>query len=335
MDKERTPEISVIIVNWNGRALLEECLQSLEDQTFQDFEIILVDNGSTDGSAAWVEKNHPRVRLLALGSNTGFSAGNNAGLDLARGEFIALLNNDTKAEAGWLEALYRGICSDGRIAACDSMVLYYDQPGLIWSAGGVYTIAGSVSPRLYQQPDRGPGQGPQDVFIAVACAAIYRMKVVREIGLFDEAYFNGYEDVDWSFRAHLSGHRIVNVPAARVYHKVSSTQIHNSPDFVYNGQRNVSATFIKNMPGWLFFKYLPLHLAYALGSFWYFAKVGQAGAFLRAKRDLVRQIPALVSQRNAIQTGKTVSSGAIDGLLEKNWLTAKVSKYRKNDHAKG
>jgi len=329
------PLISVIVVNWNGRALLEECLHSLEKQTFKDFEIILVDNGSSDDSAEWVRSHYPLVKLLALKTNTGFSAGNNAGLGLARGEFIALLNNDTKVEPGWLEALYQCIRADERIAACDSMVLYYDQPGLIWSAGGIYTIAGSVSPRRYQQPDNGPGQGPQDVFIAVACAALYRKKVIQEIGFFDETYFNGYEDVDWSFRAHLFGYRIVNVPAARVYHKVSSTQIHNSPGFVYNGQRNVSATFIKNMPGRLFFKYLPLHLAYVLGSFWYFLKVGQSGAFIRAKCSLIRQISLLISQRNALQARKTISPDAIDGLLEKKWLDAKINKYRKNNHAKG
>ncbi len=329
------PLISIIIVNWNGRALLEECLQSLEDQTFQDFEIILVDNGSTDGSAEWVRSHYPLVRLLALKTNTGFSAGNNAGLKLARGEFIALLNNDTKAEPGWLEALYQCILTDQSIAACDSMVLYYDRPDLIWSAGGIYTIAGSVSPRWYRQPAEGKSQEPQDVFVAVACAALYRRSVIREIGFFDEDYFNGYEDVDWSFRARLLGHRIINVPAARVRHKVSFTQVHNSTSFVYNGQRNVSATFIKNMPEGLLPKYLPLHLAYALGSFWYFLKVGRAGAFLRAKYLVLRTLPALAVKRRAVQKLRTVTEAEVEEMLEKKWLGAKIGKFRLKDPDKG
>jgi GT2 family glycosyltransferase len=334
-DKSPRPQVSVIIVNWNGKVLLEECLGSLEKQTFRDFELILVDNGSTDGSAAWVEKNCPGIRLLALKTNTGFSAGNNAGLKLARGEFIALLNNDTKAEPDWLEALYRCIKSDDSIAACDSLVLYYDRPDLVWSAGGIYTIAGSVSPRWYREPAEEKSNEPREVFAAVACAAIYRKSAIREIGFFDEDYFNGYEDVDWSFRAHLSGYRIVNVPAAKVYHKVSFTQVHNSHNFVYHGQRNVSATFIKNMPDGLFLKYLPLHLAYAAGSFWYFLKVGRSGAFIRAKYDLLRQLPALISKRRMIQYRRTVSSAAVEGLLEKKWLGAKIGKFKLKDPARG
>ena len=178
-------EISVIIVNWNGLALLDECLRSLESQTFQNFEIILVDNGSTDGSAEWVKGHHPGVRLLELKTNLGFSAGNNAGLGLARGEFIALLNNDTKAEPEWLEALYKCLKADDSIAACDSRILYYDQPRLIWSSGGSYTVSGSVSARLNREPDQMKDQTPVDVFIAVGCAALYRKKGIDQIGFFD------------------------------------------------------------------------------------------------------------------------------------------------------
>lgn len=333
--KRADPHISVIVVNWNGIALLDECLRSLEEQTFKGFETILVDNGSTDGSAEWVARQYPLVRLLRLGSNTGFSAGNNAGLRIARGEYIALLNNDTRVEPGWLAALHRRISVDGRIAACDSKVLYYDRPHIIWSAGGVYTKAGSVQARWNRHADGAGHEWPSDVFIAVACAAIYRKTAIDAIGFFDEDFINGYEDVDWSFRAHLAGYRIVNEPAARVYHKVSSTQVHNSPQFVYQGQRNVSATFIKNMPAQLLLKFWPLHCAYMMGSLIYFAKVGQLPAFLRAKRDLIIGLPALWRKRKGIQDRPNLAAPAVERLLEKRWLGAKFQKYGDIGHAAG
>jgi len=334
------PEVSVIIVNWNGRELLEECLRSLSAQTFRDFEVILVDNGSSDGSAEWVEKNHPEAAVLRLKQNLGFSAGNNAGLKLARGRFIALLNNDTKAEPGWLEALHRGISADQQIAACDSMVLYYDRPDLIWSAGADYTVAGSVSARHHLQPaarmpEKEGSSSPADVFVAVACAAIYRKKVIEEIGLFDEDFFNGYEDVDWSFRAHLFGHRIVNQPQAIVRHKVSSTQVHNSPEFVYHGQRNVGAVFLKNMPGWLLFKYSWLHLAYSLGSLVYFARAGRLTSFLRAKRDLLGMLPGILRKRKKIQAGRVLETAQVEALLSQDWLHAKTRKFLGGDPSAG
>lgn len=332
---QAAPQISVIIVNWNGLALLDECLGSLKGQTFRDFEIILVDNGSTDGSAEWVRRHHPGVKLLELESNLGFSAGNNQGLKIARGKFIALLNNDTKADPGWLEALHHCIQSDDRIAACDSKILYYDRPGLVWSLGGSYTVAGSVFARHHREPDEKADKNPADVFIAVACAALYRKKVIDGIGFFDEDFFNGYEDVDWSFRARLSGFRIVNEPKAVVWHKVSSTQVHNSPEFVYHGQRNVSAVFIKNMPGLLLFKYWPLHLAYGLGSFLYFARAGRLKAFLRAKRDFLEMLPELTRKRKKVQARRALNPAEVEALLEKRWLGVKAKKFKNPNLASG
>jgi len=322
-----TPEISVIVVNWNGRPLLDECLSSLQAQTVRGHEVILVDNGSADGSAEWVARNHPRVRLLRLRSNLGFSGGNNAGLALARGRYIALLNNDTRVEPGWLAALHRRIESDQRIAACDSKVLYHDRPGTIWAAGADYTVAGSVQARGNGLKDSPGSAESGEVFVAVACAAIYRRSAIEEIGFFDETFFNGYEDVDWSFRAWLSGYRIFNEPAARVYHKVSSSQVHNSPGFVYHGQRNVSATFLKNMPSPLLRKYWPLHLAYAAGSAAYFARIGRGGAFLKAKGDVLSRLPEIMSRRRLVQSLRRSSDAEIESRLVRKWLGAKKGKF--------
>jgi GT2 family glycosyltransferase len=249
-------------------------------------EIVLVDNGSTDGSLEWVTHHYPDVRLLPLATNCGFCGGNNAGINSARGDYVVLLNNDTEVAPDWLEQLYTPICADERIAACDSKVLYFDRRDMIWSSGGTYSIAGTTTFRLHMQTDGPEFQQPADVFVAGACSAIYRKSILMEIGLLDEDFFAGYEDVDWSFRARLRGFRIVNVPASKVYHKVSATHQYNSNSYVRNGQRNVTAVFVKNMPSGLLLKYWPLHLIYVLGSAAYFTKIGRGNAFLKAKLKL-------------------------------------------------
>src|SRR5581483_38878 len=115
--------ISVIVVNWNGKSLLSDCLNSLRAQTFPDFEVIVVDNGSTDGSAQFVQAAFPEFKLIALDQNLGFAGGNNAGIRVAGGEWIALINNDATAEPGWLSALHRAVTADDRIGFAASRVV--------------------------------------------------------------------------------------------------------------------------------------------------------------------------------------------------------------------
>jgi hypothetical protein len=320
--------VSVIILNWNGRHLLPDCLGSLARQTWRDFETILVDNGSEDGSANWVRANYPEVRVMRLNSNRGFCGGNNAAIRTAAGEYIVLLNNDTMVENNWLENLCQAIKSDPQIAACDSKILYFDERDKIWMSGGDYSIAGTVDRRWARQLDGDEFRQSADVFLACACAAIYRKGVFDKIGLLDEDFFTGYEDLDWSFRAHLYGYRIVNVPSARVYHKVSATWGFNSEMFVRNGQRNVSAVFIKNMPAPLLIRYLPLHLIYIGGSMVYFSKIGRGSAFFRAKWDFLKQLPLLWRKRRQIQRRRRASSAEIDSLLDRNWFKSKFDKLK-------
>ena len=321
--------ISVIILNWNGRLLLPDCLESLARQTWKEFETILVDNGSEDGSADWVQANYPKVRVIRLNSNRGFCGGNNAGIRAAAGEYIVLLNNDTLVENNWLENLYQGIKFDPQIAACDSKILYFNERDKIWKSGSGYSIAGTPNDRFYGQLDNREFQKPVDIFAACACAAIYRESVFDEIGLLDEDFFTGYEDLDWSFRARLRRYRIVNVPSARVYHKVTATIGFNSEMFVRNGQRNVSAVFVKNMPTSLLIRYLPLHLIYIIGSMIYFLKVRRGCAFFLAKWDFLKQLPTLWRKRRQIQKQRLASSAEIDSLLDRNWFWSKMDKLKR------
>jgi GT2 family glycosyltransferase len=322
------PKVSVIVVNWNGRHLLEDCLASLRCQTFRDSEVILVDNGSGDGSVEWVAAHYPEIRIVALGTNKGFCGGNNAGIRVARGEYIVLLNNDTEVEPDWLGELVRYIAGDRSIAACDSKILYFDQRNIIWSAGAIYTIAGSAGCRGHGCTDSTITE-PAEVFAANACSAIYARRVLDEIGDLDEDFFAGYEDVDWSFRARLRGYRVVNVPSSRVFHKVSSTHRYNSPTYVYHGQRNVTAVFVKNMPTRLLLQYAGLHLLYVGGSLLYFARIGRLRAFLRGKWHVLRQWPKLWRKRQEIQRARSIHASGVDQLLSRNWMGPKLRKFRK------
>jgi len=322
-----TPRVSIIILNWNGLHLLSDCLSSVFAQTYKDFEVIVVDNGSTDGSQQWITKHYPQVSLVCLNENKGFCVGNNVGIMHSRGEYIVLLNNDTKVEPGWLHPLVSAMDDDLTVAACDSKILYFDQPALIWTSGAEYAISGSVTGRGHYQQDTGAYSVVTEVFAAVACSAIYRRTVLDQIGWLDEDFFAGYEDIDLSFRARLAGYRILNVPESRVYHKVSATHVFNSYDYVFRGQRNVTYVFIKNMPGSLLIKYLPLHFAYMIGSSAYFARCTRLPAFLKAKWAVVKNLPTLMNKRKAVQSQRSVSSTTFDSLLKKDWLASKLSKF--------
>lgn len=322
------PAVSVIVVNWNGKHLLPDCLDSLSRQTFADFEVVLVDNGSADGSVEFVAVKYPDVRIIALSENLGFCGGNNAGIRATRSEYVVLLNNDTEVEPDWLAELWAYMVAHPGTAASDSKVLYFDRRNILWGAGAEYSAAGTAACRGQGLPDGPDFMFPREVFGAVACSAIYRRAALEDVGLLDEDFFAGYEDVDWSFRARLRGYSIANVPSSRVYHKVSATHVHNSERFVYHGQRNVVAVFVKNMPAPLFYLYLPLHLFYGLGAAVYFVAIGRGRAYLRGRRDALLSLPHLLRKRRGVQAGRTVASWAIASRLDRSWFREKANKFR-------
>ena len=321
------PLVSVTVLNWNGRHMLEACLAALRAQTFRDFEVIVVDNSSTDGSAEWVAAACPEARLIRLESNQGFSAGNNAGMRAARGRYLALLNNDAEADPGWLAALVGALEAHPAAGACDSTVYFHDRPDQLWAAGGEYTISGGVLHRGYgRQAADGDPAAEADVFIAIACAVLYRREALDKVGLFDEDYFNGYEDVDLSFRLHAAGYRVLNAPGAVVRHRVSQTTKVNSPFYVFHGQKNVLETFVKNMPGALLIKYGPLHLAYTLGALAYFARRGRLGAALGGKWYVLRHWGRLMAKRRETQRLRVASAAELEKKLSRAWLRPKIDK---------
>ncbi|MCG6882076.1 MAG: glycosyltransferase family 2 protein [Deltaproteobacteria bacterium] len=321
---------TVIIVSWNGRHLLPDCLNSLQAQEFKKFETIVVDNGSSDGSVEWVHRHHPEVRVVPLSSNQGFCAANNIGYRLINTKYVALLNNDAVAHPLWLESLVDALEKNNQAGFAASKILHYEKPDTIDRAGDSYTRAGvgllrgrGMSFHTYEKPEW--------IFGACAAAALYRKGMIDEIGFFDEDFFLLHEDVDLSFRAQLKGYRCLYVPAAEVYHKTSSSIVRDSNISIYYGHRNMEWVYLQNMPGRLLGRTIVLHLAHMVGSFIYFSCRGQIRNILRAKWDAFRHIKAVLQKRRRIQKGKRVEDVYIWNLLEsEHFLTRYMTHVQRN-----
>ncbi len=306
--------VSVIVVNWNGKFFLNECLSALSLQTYSPYEVIFVDNGSIDGSIDFVRKNFSWVRICKLQENRGFSGGNLEGLKQCRGELIALVNNDTRADGKWLENLVEPMHVDSTIGICASKILV-DGTKKINSAGDGLTTAGVGFNRGLWK-DRTSYADQESVFGACGGAGLYRRTMLEEIGFLDDDFFLYDEDVDLNFRAQLSGWKCVYVPGAFIYHKVNGTSGRLSDMHVYYHTRNLEFVWIKNMPTGLMLRFAHHKLIQALGSFFYLClRHGKWKAFFRGKRDALRLFPRMLKKRRDIQRQRKVTNKEIKSLL--------------------
>ncbi len=233
------PLLSVIIPNWNGKKFLAESIDSLKGQTFHDFETILVDNGSTDGSADFAEERYGKfIRILRNKENLGFAGGNNIGIQAARGEYIVLLNNDTWADPHWLEELVKATQSDPVIGMWASKVCSYYQRDRIEAAGELIYWDGLCRARGQYERDHGQYNAMEEILFPPGCGAMYRKSLFDGIGLFDEDFFAYADDSEIGIRARLAGWKCLFVPPAIVYHKNSGTAGQYSPLKAFYVERN-------------------------------------------------------------------------------------------------
>jgi hypothetical protein len=250
------PRVAVVIPNSNGAAWLPGCLDALGAQTFGDHEVILVDNGSDDGSAALVRDRYPQVRVLGLPDRAGFAAAVNTGIGAARGEYVAMLNNDTVARPGWLAALVKTLDESApEIGAVASKMLSLDDPHLIDDAGDTLSWSSGAAKIGFGEQASGYTD-PYEVFSVCAGAALYRRSFLDDVGGFDERFFAYLEDVDIGLRGRLLGYRYVFEPRAEVLHKGQGTALRRS-DYVRLITRNRLLLFAKSMPAALLIKHLP------------------------------------------------------------------------------
>ena len=319
------PELSVIIVNWNGKHFLEACLRALQRQTFRDFEAILVDNGSSDGSIEFVRTNFPETRVLSLDENRGFTGGNIAGYSLASGKIVVLLNNDTEAHPRWLEEIHNAATQFPQAGSFASKMMYFDERDRIENCG--FSVATSCTTE-----DLGRGQVDntlwsqlRPVFGACGGAVAYRRSMLDDIGFLDPDFFMVYEDVDLSFRAQLRGYSCIYVPTAIVFHRYRATLKTKPAHQVFYSQRNIEFVYLKNMPMGLILRTLLQRLLYEFGAFIYFTRLGSGLDFLRAKLDVIRHLPELWRKRQQIQSQRTVANDQLRGLMNSTF----ASKWKK------
>ncbi len=245
------PFVSVIVVNWNGKAFLDDCLSSLRNQTFLDFELIVVDNGSTDGSVEIVRSHFPDCLIIRNTSNYGFARGNNQGIEKAKGKYIALLNNDAEAESHWLEELVKVAEEDQRIGMLASKIYLQGGHKIIDNVGHLIYRDGLNRGRGRLEADHGQFEQMEEVLFPSGCAALYRREMLEEIGLFDEDFFAYGDDTDLGLKGRLAGWKCLYVPTAIVFHRYSQSSGSYSP---------FKAFYVERNRVWIAIKYFPLSL---------------------------------------------------------------------------
>jgi GT2 family glycosyltransferase len=322
------PQISVIILNWNGKPFLEDCLGAMKRQSFRDFETILVDNGSKDGSVEYVRTQFPEVKLLALPDNLGFTGGNIAGYAQASGNMVALLNNDTEAHPHWLQELHRASQAYPEAGSFASKMMYFDERDRVENCGFDMGIAGATVDLGRDEPDGPAWAQPRKVFGGCGGAVAYRRKMLDEIGFLDQDFFMTYEDADLSFRAQLRGYGCVYTPGAIVYHRYRATNKKTPTRQVFYSQRNIEFVYLKNMPLALILPSLPQRLLYEVGAAIYFSKQGTGSAFFRAKLDALKCLPSILRKRRAIQKRRTMTNAQLRAILKKSLFLKKWRKLR-------
>lgn len=315
--------VSVIIVNWNSGGLLKKCLDKLMHQTIKPERIFVVDNASTDASIS--DLNLPEnVTLLPMEANVGFARGNNQALSLCSTQYVALLNPDAFPEPDWMENLVAAAENFPNIAVFGSQQLCADNPQIVDGIGDVYHISGLAWRKGFNEKISNVSLESEPIFSACAAAVLFRRSVLDDVGGFDEDFFCYMEDVDLGFRLRLAGYGAMYVPESLVLHVGSaSTGGQHSNFSVYHGHRNLVWTYVKNMPGILFWLLLPLHLLLNIVTIIVFSMRGQGEVIWRAKIDAIKELPKMWAKRRQIQKHRIASMGDIWRVLDKSWISRK------------
>ena len=311
----------VVVVNFNGKEFLDQCLESLQYQVFSDFKTIVVDNFSHDGSVDKIEERFSNIEVLRLKENIGFAAANNYAIKQAEGfQWVALLNPDAIAEPDWLSELHIAAEKNLKYSFFGSHLKKQGSSGTLDGTGDVYHLCGLAWRRDHGVPEKKICRLAGEIFSPCAAAAMYRRDIILDVGGFDERFFCYFEDVDLAFRLRLLGHRCLYVPDSKVDHFGSAIAGRQSDFVVYHGHRNMVWAYVKNMPSSLLWLGLPQHIIVNLAALIWFSLTGQAGTIFKAKRDALLGLRKTIAQRKLIQKNSRVSSEKIKKIIATGWL---------------
>jgi len=313
------PFFSVLVLFWQSEQYLQRCLEALIAQTYQDFEVILLNNGASQPPDPEVLDTFQNLALKHVTSeaNLGFAGGNNLAARLASGEYLVLLNSDAFPELDWLETLHQAALSHpGHCFA--SRLLQADNPALLDGEWNVYHASGLAWRKNHNQPSTKSAISPRSVMSACAAASAYPRTAFEQVGGFDEEFFAYMEDLDLDMRLQLAGYPFLYLPEAVVHHVGSGSTGYRSDFATYYGHRNLIWAFVKNMPGYLFCLLLPAHIFFNLlyllaGTF-----MPSGKALFRGKRDALRGLRAILKKRHAVQSQRIISPRQFARLLDWN-----------------
>ncbi len=298
--------ISIIIVNYNSGYRLQKCIAALAAQSYRNFEVIIVDNNSTDSSLEIELPDDVDVKIIKMPDNVGFAAANNLASKQASGEWLALLNPDAYAQPDWLKEFMAGVKRFPDVDAFGSLQLNAKEPTLIDGAGDAYFAAGiSYRGQMNRHVDTAPPDG--ECFAPCGAAAFFRKEVFESLGGFEESFFCYCEDVDLGFRLRLAGGRCIQLRDAVVHHEGSGITGQISGFAVYHGHRNRLWTYFRNMPLVLILLTFPIHLVLSVLLIPFFARKGVGGPYLRAIRDGIGGSFKVFHDRSIIQKSRQVS----------------------------
>ncbi|MFN3706000.1 MAG: glycosyltransferase family 2 protein [Thermoflexales bacterium] len=308
--------ISVVIPNWNGAHHLPTCLEALRRQTLPPLEVIVVDNASQDHSRALLSEQFPEVRVIALPRNRRFAGACNAGIRAARGEAVALLNNDTEADSHWLEHVARCFARHPDAGFVASKLRLFDRREYLHSAGDFYSRRGLPGNRGVWQKDEGQFD-TEYVFGACGAAAVYRRAMLDHVGLLDERFEFSCEDVDLSWRANLAGYRCAFAYDAIVYHKVSATgggvlnSFYDGRNFIWLLAKDVPTEVLRE--NWRAIVREQLRITEQALRAW---RGAAARNRLRGQLAGLAELPRLWRARRSVQATRVISSEALRALLD-------------------
>ena len=346
------PKIAIIIVNWNGKHLLEECLSSVENQDYDNYKIIFVDNGSKDESAEFVKNKFPKVEVISLDKNTGFAKGNNIGIHKAfedpEIEYVALLNNDAMTEKSWLSEMVKVIKQDDKIGSVAPKILKYFRRDIIDSIGNMIHLDGTGISYCMNEIDNGQYNKIIEIFGINGCSCLYSKRMLEDVQVgddfFDSDFFLYLEEVDLNWRARLRGWKCFTAPNAVVYHKHSETTKLYSPLKAFYVNRNRHFVIIKNYSLFL----LPKAVFYLFYRYFYSiksikknkgssARLVEKSGFSKTIKivfkgwiDIVKYFPKMLKKRFYIQKNKKVSNEEIKKIVKKYEVDLKEVVYKEH-----
>ena len=260
------PLVSIILSNYNGLKHLKECFDSLNNLDYQNFEIIFIDNCSQDKSVEFIKNNYPHVRIIQNEKDYGFSGANNIAAKQAKGEYIAFLNIDTVVDKNWLKELVKVAEKSKDIGIVVSKMYYYHNKTLINYAGGCFDGYGKTLHIGENQKDKNILNVERETFYACFAAALIKRRLYNKIELFDSIYYAYSEDLDLSWRAWISGYRVIYTPKSFIYHKIGQIiRTEKSPRKTFYYERNILRTILKNYESSTLIKVMPIYIGRRIG----------------------------------------------------------------------